>query len=63
MAERITTKDILRMALAVIFGRGVFGFLEAAGFLNQLAENLGGSTAAAYLVLMFVTGIVLVVKW
>lgn len=56
-------KDIIRIALAGIFGSSTTGFFQASGFLSNLAENLGNSMSAAYLTLMIVTGFVLLRWW
>lgn len=57
--QRIDDRDIIKMVLAVIFGRGVWGFLETSGMFEDLSMNLGGSMPAAYLVLMVGAGLIL----
>jgi len=60
MRDEISARDAVRMALAVVFGTGVTGFLKAAGVLEGLAKELGGSMPAAYIVLLAVTGFILI---
>ncbi len=48
------------MALAVVFGTSVTGFLKVSGVLDSLAAELGGSMSAAYIVLMIISGIILI---
>jgi len=63
VAERLETRDLIKMALSVVFGMSTVEFLKATGFVQELATNLGGSLSAAYLFLMTISGIILIWGW
>lgn len=63
MADRdLKDKDLLRIVASVIFGSSVMGFLKSSGIFDSLVGSVG-STAAAYLALMVLTGIILIRWW